>query len=583
MRTAVVLAAVGLIGACTSSPASDSTTTSSTAPLSTTTSAPVTTTTTVPAAPVWVQAEVPTRDASLGGADILFAVVEFRGRLFAAGQAGLQPAVWVSDDGLKWTAVSDPDIAVPVGKIRDLVVGGPGLVAVGEAFTGESWAPRPAVWASADGRHWARVPHDLEVFGSAEGGSIAAVAAGSRGLIAVGGEFFTPGTTVWRSVDGLEWVRLPPNPDLGAVNDLTVFNGGYVAVGEEYEGNARVAAAWLSNDGSEWTPATVRMDYGTGTFQAMRGVTAWNGSLIAVGFDADFGWGIPAVWMSEDGSEWVRVRDEGLRASVPNPAQSQMWAVSAAQDEVIAVGWFFDDDSDNAAVWRSSDGMSWSRDMTEVFSDRFAQNLFAVAPFLGGIAVVGSDSSEGPFAAAWYLGASSTSAEPTSSPDPGTDRGGWHPLPDGLSVPGIIETLGGRERPEPYPPVYPPFYVDFCWDAALGTAVLYVTDPSVVDVESLEPHLDGAPLTLALSRYSRDQLLEWESLVQRRMQTQRIFGAFNFRVVAPSWEPFGCSEAPYLLFELYPDSHDVDLTEVLDGVPPEVVVIRPVYSAPTDF
>jgi hypothetical protein len=532
---------------------------------------------------VWVQAEVPTRDASLGGADTLFAVVEFDGRLFAAGQVGLQPAVWVSDDGLTWTAISDPDIAVPVGKIRDLVVGGPGLVAVGEAFTGESWAPRPAVWASADGRHWARVPHDLEVFGSAEGGSIATVAAGSDGLIAVGGEFFGQGVTVWKSFDGLEWTRLPPNPDLGAVDDLTVFNGGYVAVGAEHEGNASVAAAWLSSDGREWSRATVSTDYGTGAFQGMRGVSARNGSLIAVGFDSDFGSGFPAVWMSDDGSEWALVRDDGLRTSVPFPTHSQMWAVSTAQDEVIAVGWFFDDDSDNAAVWRSTDGFSWRRDEADVFSGRYAQSLFAVAPFLGGIAVVGSDSSEGPFAAAWYLGPSSTSVEPTSSPDPGIDRGGWHPLPDGLSVPGIIETLGGRERPEPYPPVYPPFYVDFCWDAAVGTAVLYVTEPPAVDVEALERHLGGAPLTLIWSRYSRDQFLEWESLVQRRMQTQRIFGAFNFRVVAPSWEPSGCSEAPYFLFELYPDSHDVDLTEVLDGVPPEVVVVRLVYSVPTDF
>jgi len=583
MRAAALITAVILVGACTSTSTDESTTTSSMAPVLTTTSEPPTTTT-LEAIPVWVRAETPTRDASLGGADTLFALVEFDGRLFAAGQVGLQPAVWVSDDGLKWTSVSDPDIAVPVGKIRDLVVGGPGLVAVGEAFTGESWAPRPAIWASADGRHWARIPHDLDVFGAAEGGSIGSVTTGPDGLIALGGEFYGQGITVWRSIDGLEWTRLPPN-DLGAVDDLTVLNGTYVAVGAEHEGNASVAAAWLSSDGLDWSRATVRMDYGTGTFQEMRGVNVWNGSLLAVGFDADFGWGIPAVWMSEDGSEWVRVRDDGLRSSVPDPTHSQMWAVSTGEDALIAVGWYSDDDSDSAAVWRSSDGLSWRRDEADVFSGRYAQNLFATAPFLGGIAVVGSDSSEGPFAAAWYIGPSSASADRGSPPDQGAVLGGLRPVPYGLSVPAIIDALGGRERPEPYPPVYPPFYVDFCWDAAVGTAVLYVTDPSLVDVEALEPYLGGAPLTLVWSKYSRDQFLEWESLAQRRMQTQRIYGAFNFRVVAHIWEGSGrsCSETPYLLFEVYPDSHDADLTRITAGIPPEVVVTRLVYAVPTDY
>jgi hypothetical protein len=307
--------------------------------------------------------------------------------------------------------VSDPDLEAPQGKIRDLVVGGPELVAVGEAFTGESWAPRPAVWTSIDGLEWSRVPHEADVFGFPEGGTIGTVAAGPGGLIAIGGEFMTvSGPTVWRSVDGLRWSRLPPNPDLVAINDLAAFSGSYVAVGANDEG----AAVWLSSDGLEWSRAAVPTDDGAEPRQGMQAVTVTDRALIAVGSAAGPDRGVPAVWVSEDGTEWRRVSAADLEASVPDLGYSQMWAVVTGEDEVIAVGWAWESDADSAAVWRSPDGLTWSRDRAAALGGE--TGLFAATPFLGGIAVVGYDSSDGPFAAAWYIGPSTATVPTTSTP-----------------------------------------------------------------------------------------------------------------------------------------------------------------------
>lgn len=118
-----------------------------------------------------------------------------------------------------------------------------------------------------------------------------------------------------------------------------------------------------------------------------------------------------------------------------------------------------------------------------------------------------------------------------------------------------------------------------------GVAVLYVTDPSAVEVAELKPHLGGAPLLLVTSAFTREELYDWESVIQDRARSRSLHGAFNVGFVTVDWEESGafCSDAPYLLIELYPDSHDADLATLLAGIPPELVVVRLVDAFPTDF
>ncbi|HDH25667.1 MAG TPA: hypothetical protein ENH00_05665, partial [Actinobacteria bacterium] len=83
----------------------------------------------------------------------------------------------------------------------DVVERGPGLVAVGYDFSGGDYDA--AVWTSPDGDAWTRVPHDESVFGGASGQLISGVVVGGPGLVAVGYDFSGGDydAAVWTSPD----------------------------------------------------------------------------------------------------------------------------------------------------------------------------------------------------------------------------------------------------------------------------------------------------------------------------------------------------------------------------------------------
>jgi hypothetical protein len=121
--------------------------------------------------------------------------------------------VWTSVDGLTWSRVPH-DEAVFGGagdqSMFDVVVGGPGLVAVGVNAQGA------AIWTSTDGLTWTQVRDDDDVFGGPNeagegpgsylvGARIYQVVVGDLGLLAFGEN--EQGNMVWTSVDGITWTR----------------------------------------------------------------------------------------------------------------------------------------------------------------------------------------------------------------------------------------------------------------------------------------------------------------------------------------------------------------------------------------
>jgi hypothetical protein len=172
--------------------------------------------------------------------------------LVAVGQAG--PAdrpgpvvVWTSTDGLAWHRI--PDAALfHDARVRSVaVVPGIGLVAVGDSLNGNSGV----VWTSSDGLAWARVP-DSAVFGR-PGIQVRMydVTAGPHGAVAVG--TVTAGiqygeAAVWTSADGKSWTRLPDGPEFldTEINGATIWDGRIVAVGDRGAPDAYQATAWLS-------------------------------------------------------------------------------------------------------------------------------------------------------------------------------------------------------------------------------------------------------------------------------------------------------------------------------------------------
>jgi hypothetical protein len=65
------------------------------------------------------------------------------------------PEVWISRDLLHWTRVTLPSAAGETLGVTAVTIGGPGLVAIGEGFSGD--ATVKASWTSTDGMTWTRV------------------------------------------------------------------------------------------------------------------------------------------------------------------------------------------------------------------------------------------------------------------------------------------------------------------------------------------------------------------------------------------------------------------------------------------
>jgi hypothetical protein len=267
---------------------------------------------------VW--SRVPHDEAVFGGPghQWMWSVTAGSPGLVAVGEArsddgGSVAAVWTSTDGRVWSRVPH-DEAVFGGRgsqvMWSVTEGGPGLVAVGQAQSGGGWVA--AVWTSTDGRVWSRVRHDKTVFGDT---TMRSVTAGGPGLVTVGGDWSESGggvAAVWTSADGRVWLRVPHEEAVfggrGSQEmwSVTAWGPGLVAVGYDSSGADPVAAAWTSTDGRVWS----RVPHDEAVFggpsdllpseRSMSSVTAGGPGLVAVGRDWSGDDRVAAVWTSTE-------------------------------------------------------------------------------------------------------------------------------------------------------------------------------------------------------------------------------------------------------------------------------------------
>ncbi len=152
---------------------------------------------------------------------------------------GNDAAVWTSTDAVTWNRATGTDLGGPGNQWMDAVTSGPlGLVAVGSSSTDEGGSTG-AVWTSADGLSWTRVPNDEAAFAAvlADTGestmNLFDVVAGGPGYVAVGAEAVTDQSVVLVSVDGQTWSRQSPSEIDIWVSSITVEAGpaGVLVVG----------------------------------------------------------------------------------------------------------------------------------------------------------------------------------------------------------------------------------------------------------------------------------------------------------------------------------------------------------------
>ena len=244
--------------------------------------------------------------------------------------------------------------------IWSVTAGGPGLVATGGSHNDQGMMIDGIIWTSEDGISWQRiddpsfatsVPEEEIKFGSL-GTGIRDVAATPQGVVGVG--FVGNDGAAWYSPDGATWQRAQDD-DLraeGTVRILAVAAGdpGWVAVGEiDMDGGI-----WLSENGLEWSRVEDEdLLAGSRVDVTISDVAAWGDGLIAVGsLGIDDGTEDRelrgAIWVSDDGLDWVEVADPSFRETHVFEGVS----VDPATGTVFAF-------SSPGGIWMSSDGITW--------------------------------------------------------------------------------------------------------------------------------------------------------------------------------------------------------------------------------
>jgi len=295
-------------------------------------------------------------DAAFNGS-VMRSVVAGGPGLVAVGTSD-QGTVWTSPDGFVWSRVPANE-AVFGGtdgryvSMNSVTTGGPGLVAVGIEGHPHSLNVQAVVWTSPDGINWSRVPHDDAVFGKSEDGyhtQMQSVTVGGPGLVAVGGawsglydpevaeddpESVVGGAAVWTSVDGTSWSRVPNDEGVFSGSDMSSVTAGgsnLVAVGD---------SAWTSPDGINWTQ--VPHDNTVFGGATMHSVTTGGPGLVAVGWDdhpQDARVVIAVAFTSVDGTTWSQVPhdDAVFGATSPGLPVLEMWSITADGTRLVAVG-----------------------------------------------------------------------------------------------------------------------------------------------------------------------------------------------------------------------------------------------------
>lgn len=318
-------------------------------------------------------------------------------------EPGDQAAVWTSEDGVVWERIptEDSGLAGPGGYvILDLVVGGPGYVAVGGAM--EDGHLRPAVWVSEDALGWTRVNSD-----SFDNNELTSVAASDEGVVAVGDG------DIWFSPDGWAWQRVvsPPNAYFSGVDHADL---GFVAVGYVEKPNEVVdgalaeafrAVVAISQDGVNWVG--VDLPEGDDSWFGARAssIVADGDEVVVAGsyrtkpgtyFDMH-----PAFWTSNDGSTWDRygVPRVSIRG-LGRPSAFVSSLVNTRSGVVAVGGWFqygtgpptsFNPPKTRAAVWTSSEpGGPWGEiPSTESLEIEMIERNIATTVGISGVAVIG--------------------------------------------------------------------------------------------------------------------------------------------------------------------------------------------------
>lgn len=190
------------------------------------------------------------------------------------------------------------------------------------------------------------------------------------------------------------------------MSDVAASESVLVAVGRADGAKARDvgtsdAAVWVSSTGLEWTRVGNDSVFREIAAQSMMAVTAGGPGFVAVGAAERTHQDDAAVWISEDGYSWSRVEDSA--GAFATGTSTQMWDVTTGGPGLVAVGFMGAVDTFDAAVWVSPDGTAWTRVIDDSLAGRGNAIMLGVVALDGGrLVAVGVDESNGtPLPSVW--------------------------------------------------------------------------------------------------------------------------------------------------------------------------------------
>lgn len=301
--------------------------------------------------------------------------------------------------GLAW---SRADLGPEPGGVASIARNAAGWWAAG-SFVDAQGEHRPGLWFSADLRTWERLP-TVAVTGYGEVSELYSVAASDRGVVAIGmatgGAHGNPRTVSW--VLGPDRVLHEVRAEFElyngirqmSVRSISAAPGGWVIIGSRTNRNDRVGAtAWTSPTGDPFTIRDDDVALSSGPKEQVLGldVTLDGDQLLAVGewlrldrgADTD---GI--VWRSSDGITWSRWAPPGLQLGGTDAQRLQRVAVDGRH---VVIGGSEVGVRSRFVVWTTTDRLHWRRTVVNALgtSDDALDAVTSVA-VLPGRTVVGA-------------------------------------------------------------------------------------------------------------------------------------------------------------------------------------------------
>lgn len=279
--------------------------------------------------------------------------------------------------------------------------------------------PVATIWASSDGQRWTATP-----VGDPGGLHLMGIAAAGPGFVAIGTssdascEVAGPTSVVLTSPDGAVWTPVD-DPDLECtqVNSVVAQDGRIVAVGASSRlvvtpaasstpcdlnvcagGNARVdgrPAAWVSDDGSEWSPVD-GLDLGW-SGRGFTSVAAGPGGYVA-------NWVGDTLYVSPDGLTWTPT----ILPLGPSVVEARQ--VIGTKNGYLALGrttTYGADGSgpfDRFSLYFSADGRTWQEVAPSAWSPDPGTYVSAMAGADGAaFLLIGARLGQQPAAMSWHI------------------------------------------------------------------------------------------------------------------------------------------------------------------------------------